>query len=128
MERRLFVKLSAFTALALTLPFAESCSSGSKEMTIAQPFLLSHLVDGKTIKEAGADYLKTHAAENSAQKLSQLLLAGKSPDAIDKDTIQNMLEQQVATDFKNGKVLQVSGWVMSITEARQCALYSLLKA
>ncbi|MFD0766957.1 hypothetical protein ACFQZI_19015 [Mucilaginibacter lutimaris] len=128
MERRLFVKLSAFTAIALTLPFAESCNSGSKEMAIAQPLLFSHLVDAKTIKEAGADYLKTHATENDREKLAQLLMGGKDVAKLSKDEIQTLLDKQVTADFKTGRVLQVSGWVMSQTEARQCALYTLLKA
>lgn len=128
MERRSFVKLSAFTALVLTLPLAQSCNSSSKEIAVAQPFLFSHLVDAKTIKEAGADYLKKHAAENDQKKLSQLLLGGKDPAALSKDEIQAMLDEQVTADFKAGKVIAVSGWVMSQTEARQCALYSLLQA
>src|SRR6478735_2277213 len=127
MERRLFVKLSAFTSIALTLPFAESCNSGSKEMAIAQPLLFSHLVDAKTIKEAGADYLRTHAVENDREKLAQLLMGGKDVAKLSKDEIQTLLDKQVTADFKTGRVLQVSGWVMSQTEARQCALYTLLK-
>lgn len=128
MERRLFVKLSAFTALALTLPLAQGCSTGPKEMAIAQPLLFSHLVDAKTIKEAGADYLKMHTAENDQQKLSKLLLGGKDVATLSKDEIQTVLDKQGTADFRSGKVIQVSGWVMSRTEARQCALYSLLKS
>ncbi len=128
MERRLFVKLSAFTALVLTLPLAQSCNSSLKEIAVAQPFLFSHLVDAKTIKEAGADYLKKHPVENDQQKLSKLLLGGKEFAALGEDEIRAMLDEQVTADFIAGKVIAISGWVMSQTEARQCALYSLLKA
>jgi len=126
MERRLFVKLSAFTALALTLPMAQGCG-GSKEMAVAQPYLLSQLVDDKTINQAGLAYRKTHAAEDTKEKLSQLLLSGKGA-ALGKGEIQAMLDKQVTADFKQGNTLVVKGWVMSVTEARQCALYSLLKS
>jgi hypothetical protein len=126
MERRLFVKLSAFTALALTLPMAQGCS-GSKEMAVAQPYLLSQLADGKTISEAGVAYRKTHTTEDNKEKLSQLLLSGKDA-TLGKNEIQALLDKQVTTDFKQGNILVVKGWVMSVTEARQCALYSLLKS
>jgi hypothetical protein len=126
MERRLFVKLSAFTALALTLPLAQSCNNGSKEMAVAQPLLFSHMVDAATITEAGLAYRKTHTAEDNKEKLSQLLL-GKN-GTLGKDEIQTMLDKQVTADFKQGKTLVVKGWVMAVTEARQCALYSLLKS
>lgn len=126
MERRLFVKLSAFTAMALTLPLVESCS-GSKEMAVAQPLLFSHLVDVKTINEAGLAYRKTHTAEDTQEKLSQLLLGDKDA-GLGKGEIQAMLDKQVTADFKQGNILVVKGWVMSVTEARQCALYSLLKS
>lgn len=126
MERRLFVKLSAFTALALTLPMAQGCS-GSKEMAVAQPYLLSQLVDDKTINQAGLAYRKTHAAEDNKEKLSQLLLGDKDA-GLGKGEIQAMLDKQVTADFKQGNTLVVKGWVMSVTEARQCALYSLLKS
>jgi hypothetical protein len=126
MERRLFVKLSAFTALALTLPLAQSCSNGSKEMAVAQPLLFSHIVDAATITEAGMAYRKTHAAEDNRERLSQLLL-GKNA-ALGKDEIETMLDRQVTADFKQGNTLVVKGWVMSLTEARQCALYSILRS
>jgi hypothetical protein len=126
MERRLFVKLSAFTAMALTLPLAQSCSTGSKEMAVAQPLVFSHMVDAATITETGIAYRKTHTAEDNKEKLTKLLLGEKA--ALDKDEIQTMLDKQVTADFKQGKTLVVKGWVMAVTEARQCALYSLLKS
>src|SRR4051812_36557406 len=112
MERRSFVKLSAFTALALTLPFAESCSTGSAEMAVAQPLLFSHLVDVKAIQEAGLAYRKTHAAEDDKQKLSQLLLGDNNRTKLGKTEIQNLLDKRVTRDFKTGNTVIVKGWVM----------------
>jgi hypothetical protein len=34
----------------------------------------------------------------------------------------------VRRDFTEGHTVEVQGWVLSITEARQCALYSLARA
>lgn len=128
MERRSFVKLSAFTALALALPFAESCSTGSAEMAVAQPLLFSHLVDVKAIQEAGLAYRKTHAAEDDKQKLSQLLLGDNNRTKLGKTEIQSLLDKRVTRDFKTGNTVIVKGWVMSQTEARQCALFSIIKS
>ena len=36
------------------------------------------------------------------------------------------LAELVADDFARGPVVLVQGWVLSATEARQCALFSLL--
>ncbi len=125
MERRLFVKLSAFTAMALTLPLASGCRKGPKEMAVAQPLLFSHIVDSKTINEAGLAYRKTHPSEDSKERLSQLLLSKKM--RLDPDEIEIKLDEKVVADFKQGNTLILKGWVMAITEARQCALYSIIK-
>jgi hypothetical protein len=35
------------------------------------------------------------------------------------------IEEQIRDDFAAGRTVVVNGWVLSETEARQCALYSL---
>jgi hypothetical protein len=39
--------------------------------------------------------------------------------------IQARLNSNVHDDFKNAHIVVIKGWVLSITEARQCALLSL---
>ena len=127
MERRTFVRLSAYTAMALILPLANGCTSGSKEKAIAQPLFFSHLADVGTIKETGKAYRKSIPAEDNQTTLSELLL-GKNTDQTDYKSIENYLARHVEQDFKTGKILTVKGWILSVTEARQCALYSILNA
>jgi hypothetical protein len=38
------------------------------------------------------------------------------------------LDGLVRYDFAHGRTVVVDGWVLSVTEARQCALFSLLSA
>lgn len=38
------------------------------------------------------------------------------------------MRDRVRDDFARGRTVVVLGWVLSVTEARQCALYSLLPA
>jgi len=36
------------------------------------------------------------------------------------------MEERVRADFAAGRVVVVRGWILSVTEARECALFSLL--
>jgi len=125
MQRRTFIHLSAYTALALTLPFTEGCSP-SPETIASRPFIFSQLADKTTIAEAGAAYRKQFPKENDKTILSNLLIGMPPPQ--DKSAIEKQLDNHVLDDFKTGKTITVAGWVLSVTEARQCALYSILNA
>ncbi|MBS1521669.1 MAG: hypothetical protein JST50_11775 [Bacteroidetes bacterium] len=125
MQRRTFIHLSTYTALALTLPFTESCSP-SPETIASRPFLFSKLADKKTIAEAGIAYRKKFPKENDQIVLSNLLIGAKT--SLDKSVIEKQLDDRILDDFKAGKTVTAAGWVLSITEARQCALYSILNA
>jgi len=124
MERRVFVRLSAFTALALTVPFAEACAHKNDPLTL--PLLFSHFADKKTITQTGLAYRKMFANENSQSALGEALSA--NVPTMDPDALQSALEKQVKQDFVAGKIVTVDGWILSVTEARQCALFSIVNA
>ncbi len=123
MQRRTFIHLSAYTALALTLPLADGCAP-STEKILEQPLFFAHLVDAKTISEAGHAYRKQFPEEDNKTALTGLLLGSNSTD--DKKNLQTLLNNRVEQEFKTGKTVTASGWVLSVTEARQCALYSII--
>jgi hypothetical protein len=125
MQRRTFIHLSTYTALALTLPFTEGCSP-SPEIIASRPFVFSKLADRKTITEAGLAYRKRFPKEDNKTVLGNLLLGANASQ--DKSVIQKQLENRVLNDFKTGQTVSAAGWVLSVTEARQCALYSILNA
>jgi len=128
MQRRVFIQMSAYTAAALALPFTNGCAAKSMDAE-AQPLFFSHLVDAKTIVEAGRAYRKANQNEDDKNALKSLLLAGSvSSAAGDDKAIRAMLDSRVNSDFKTGKVTMVNGWVLSLTEARQCALFSILQS
>jgi hypothetical protein len=120
--------MSAYTAAALALPFTNGCATKPIDIE-AQPLFFSHLVDAKTIMDAGRAYRKANQKEDDENKLKALLLAtnGLSASSDDK-TIRTMLDSNVNNDFKAGKVTMVNGWVLSLTEARQCSLFSILQS
>ena len=124
MQRRTFIHLSAYTAIALTLPMIDGCGLNSTDKILSQPLFFSHLVDTKTINETGLAYRKLFPSENSQSVLNKLLLGSNASN--DKTMIQKQLDARVDQDFKEGKIITAKGWVLSVTEARQCALYSIL--
>ena len=126
MQRRTFIHLSAYTAIVLTLPVIDGCGLNSTDKVLSEPLFFAHLVDAKIINEAGSAYRKLFPAEDSQVVLNKLLLG--SNVSSDKTIIQKQLDDQVEEDFKAGKTATIKGWVLSITEARQCALYSILSA
>jgi hypothetical protein len=123
MQRRTFIHLSAYTAISLALPLADGCTP-STEKILEQPLFFSHLVNAKTISEAGKAYRTQFPVEDSKDKLTGLLLGTNV--STDKKAIQLLLDNRIEQDFKTGKTVTASGWVLSITEARQCALYSII--
>ncbi len=125
MQRRTFIHLSAYTALALTLSFVEGCSP-STESIASRPLTFSKLADKKTIEEAGLAYRKLFPKEDGKTILSNLLIGTNTTD--DKSAIENLLDERILDDFKTGKTVTAAGWILSVTEARQCALYSILNS
>ena len=128
MKRRDFIQLSAFAAAATSFPLLHSCSPSTTENNLSKPLFLSRLFDEKTMKEAGKAYIKKTPTENNKKKLIQLLSDNSSiSESSDQNDILRYLDQKVKHDFETGNTVLVKGWVLSVTEARQCALYSLIK-
>lgn len=65
-------------------------------------------------------------AESEADKLAELLSMDSAGNKISSSTdnlfIQNLLNQKIKYDFETDNTVIVNGWVLTLTEARQCAL------
>lgn len=125
MDRRVFLKLSSFGAAAIGLSL-QGCADGEAATALSKPTFFSRFADQQTIHNAGADYLKSIPSENSKSKLLDLLKEGVDALAKDDAAIQAAIDKKVQHDFDKGDTIISDGWVLSITEARQCALFSLL--
>jgi len=125
MERRAFVRLSAYTALVLSMPLLDSCSK-PEDNPLALPLFFSHIADVKTITEAGLAYRKANHGEDDRTVLAKILSGNETSG--DKKAIEAALDNRVKQDFQTNKTVTVSGWVLSLTEARQCALFSILNS
>lgn len=67
--------------------------------------------------------------ESSPESLIEQLMVGSNgdliPETADSLSLQKMMAEKVQADFENGETVVVRGWILSRTEARQCALFSL---
>lgn len=120
MQRRYFLWLAVSGTAALTLPFLHCGNKNAAlQKTLFQPEILSRICDAKTLKDIGNSYRKKIPAENNKNQLQNLLL---------KDTTVKEIQNNINRDFEAGRIIKINGWILSVTEARQCALFSLLKA
>ncbi len=127
MKRRDFIQLSAFATAAISLPLLHSCNASTTEQ-LAQPVFLSRLFDERTIKDAGSAYLKNVPAENNKNKLEQLLADNNNIiNSNDEKAIHQYLDKKIQQEFEAGNTVMVKGWILAVTEARQCALFSIIK-
>jgi hypothetical protein len=128
MNRRVFVKLGIFSAGAMTLPLLHCRSNDQYNILLQQPSFLSQICDEKALREIGVAYVKLKPEEKKANRLVDLLTVdsgGKklSREASDKE-VESFLKNKIHADFEKNDTVTVNGWVLSLTEARQCALFS----
>jgi hypothetical protein len=132
MKRRSFIGLTALTAATISVPFLH-CSETDKELDkiLALPEILSQVQDKKTITTIGKAYGAVHKDEYSVKKLQRLLTQSNaaatiSPSMPEKD-IYAVISKNIQQDIETGNTIILNGWVLSLTEARQCALFSLVQ-
>jgi hypothetical protein len=126
MDRRAFIEMAAAGALGLGLPGRSPRTAPSAPLrALAQPGLLTLLGDARRVRDIGVQYRASHPAERDATALRAALLAGTPGDA-PAAALPGLLDAQVRDDFAAGRTVVVRGWVLARTEARQCALFSLL--
>lgn len=130
MKRRTFLLTTGGAALAIiSLPIIKYYSNQSKAYNpLIMPNQLSSLCDEKTIREIGIQYRKLVPQENDKIKLKNIILDnnnGKSLTNSDRSVIAEFIDKKILKDFYDFKMHIIKGWVISTTEARQCALFSL---
>jgi hypothetical protein len=129
MNRRIFVKLTFLGVGAAALPFFQCRNSGSSIKLLYRPDFLSQICDEKMITDIGTAYRKMYPKLDDKDKLVKQLMNNESGEDIksntDIDEIEKILEEKIVVDFKQLNTVIVKGWVLSLTEAQQCALFSL---
>lgn len=130
MNRRDFLLMTAAGSLALGVPGAGLLYGQPHRFhAAAHPEMLHALGRNRLVDAVGRAYRSAHPEEDDAETLGHLLLAEgdrSSSDVPSDHPLQARLQQQVRADFAAGRTVQLDGWILSVTEARQCALYSIL--
>jgi hypothetical protein len=125
LDRRLFLQHSAVMAAAWIVPWLHACH-GNNKAAIPLPDFLSHTIDQETLQAIGKAYILSFPDENKPETLvSQLMNDFPATQKATENTLREFFNKQIAQDFAAGNLVIISGWVLSRTEARQCALYSI---
>ena len=121
MDRRRFMEVTAAgIAVAAT---SWGCADNPEHVReLAQPALLEMLGAERT-REIGTRYRAAVPQESTAAALRSAI--SSSRPGVFALSFRRAIEAQVHDDFEGGRTVLVGGWVLSQTEARQCALYSL---
>ncbi|MGI9547430.1 MAG: hypothetical protein ACR2MM_09355 [Flavobacteriaceae bacterium] len=122
MERRKFVgKILAGLIITGIPSIIYGCRKDANAARNWAPEELSEICNDEKLLALGVKYRQL-SGEDSPEKLTALLINDHS---LSKTERRTYLEQKVVEDFRNEHVVLIDGWLLSITEARQCALISL---
>lgn len=123
MKRRNFILLSTGGVAALAIPtWYNLYGPFDYNPLLVEPELLSYIWDNNTISEIGQNYRQLFPNENTERRLVSLLTEHISSDSI---SFNEEVNNQIQEDYKDGRIVMLDGWLLSVTEARQCALFSL---
>ena len=123
LDRRRFIQLSAL-GIAATLADSACSTTDSQQAGVDRPQLLAMLGPDR-VRELGSHYRASTPNENSANALR----AAISNDHRLRIPLLGIgsLDDQIRDDFEAGRIVLVDGWILSLTEARQAALFSLAR-
>jgi hypothetical protein len=123
MNRRNFIIIGAAGIAAVSIPTAYYFLRDiDYDKSLAEPRSLALIWDSQTIDAVGKQYLLQVPGEERERWLVKRL----SADASDSGGLENSgLEEKIKKDFEAGNTVIVDGWILSRTEARQCALFSI---
>ena len=134
MKRREFIGIAAVGAAGVVLP-TPSRADTSLAAILSDPRLREVFRDERIVRELGRRYRDLVPAEDNADQLAQAILGESRAQlyALDappseRDNLRARLDEQVKRDFSDGRTVTLHGWILAVTEARQCALFSLLPA
>jgi hypothetical protein len=122
MNRKTFVLLSGGMLVAIGIPaYFHFFGKIKYPASLAHPNSLAPILDAKELRALGVTYRKQVAGESSERDVADVLLEAL-PD--DNTEFPSALEAMIKRDFEEGNTIEVNGWILSKTEARQCALLS----
>ncbi len=129
MKRRVFLLTAAAAASVILFPiFNHKRKISRNSDPLLLPDVLTRFCDEKTIRKIGDQYLLHAPSEAEIVRLKKLILTDESGAILqlsDRAGLSKWISEKISHDFAVRKTLIVDGWILSETEARQCAFYSL---
>jgi hypothetical protein len=130
MKRRTFIWIATAATSILAIPVIDyTCKKSRHSDPVVVPDVLARFCDEKTLKDIGKKYLLSVPSEAEKEQLKKLILANDADtrlkSSISSDT-SDWINQKIRHDFEANQVFTIDGWILSRTEARQCALFSLV--
>jgi hypothetical protein len=127
-RRRVLTGLLGLGAWVVGLPRAQAtvATVGSHDpMVSSLRALLRHADSAVTVGEA---YRRVAPEECAGDRLVELIEARCGGRAFegDRQTVRHRLSHAIHQDFVDAHVVRVQGWVLSVTEARLCALAAIV--
>ena len=79
------------------------------------------------VRRLGRGYRANVPRESDSRRLAAAIRASR-PWTARVGVRHPPIADQIRNDFDAGRTVVVDGWLLSVTEARQCALYSTLES
>ena len=124
LDRRRFLQVSA---AGMAASFTSSACARDNARVLSRPQLLE-MLGAQRVREIGSRYRATVPGENTEAALRDAIIGSRRQSSSLSSIWRDPTERQIRDDFAAGRTVIVDGWVLSTTEARQCALFSLAPA
>jgi hypothetical protein len=132
-RRRFLGLLLGFSAWALVNPVGRLFGFDRAEAGDRRAYgLADFFKHRKSAEVVGLEYLKQTPHERDVNVLVDRIFessAGRR-DRFAQAGVRRrraMLQEQTQDDFERGRVVKIEGWILSLTEARLCALAAVLR-
>ncbi|HXQ78421.1 MAG TPA: hypothetical protein VN797_09435 [Gemmatimonadaceae bacterium] len=123
LDRRRFLQLTALGIITVAEPGCDPWDDLSRETD--HPQLLMMMLGPQRVRELGRQYLVTTPSEENSSLLYRNIRESSARFGRGRWFGYRAIDDQIRDDFTEGRTVLVDGWVLSVTEARQAALYSL---
>ena len=87
--------------------------------------LETFLSNPELVVEIGSAYLRLAPEENDVETLGTRVFSDVPWSVRFRSSVARALREAVRGDFREGRVVLLSGWQLSLTEARVCAIAAL---
>jgi hypothetical protein len=127
-KRRKFIWISGVGIAVATLPWLTSCQSSQWTPILSMPSVLGQFCSETELMAIGNSYIKRVPKESKISAIEKQLLkseAGNLFDPSSEKALQDFISKMNDRDFSSDQTIILNGWVVSQTEARQCALFFL---